>query len=222
MLVLKKIKKIYQMGDNQVHALNDVDLHIEGGDYVAIMGPSGSGKSTLMHILGLLDVPTSGSYQVEGKEVANLSEDELAVLRRDVIGFIFQQFNLLPRMSAEENVALPLLYSKKQEPHLAAELLKKVGLADRASHKPNELSGGQQQRVAIARSLVNRPKMILADEPTGNLDSVSEKEIMATLKELNGQGITVIVVTHEEEIGKQAKRLIRMRDGVIHSDERLD
>ncbi len=221
MLELKKVRKIYQMGDNKVQALCDVDLKIDEGDYVAIMGPSGSGKSTLMHILGLLDVPTSGSYQIDGKEVANLSEDELAVLRRDAIGFIFQQFNLLPRMTAEENVALPLLYSKRPEPTHAAELLKMVGLAERSSHKPNELSGGQQQRVAIARSLINRPRMILADEPTGNLDSVSEKEIMLTLKKLNDQGITVIIVTHEEEIGKQAKRLIRMRDGVVHTDERL-
>jgi len=204
-----------------VNALRDVSLTIEDGDFVAIMGPSGSGKSTLMHILGLLDVPTSGSYQVDHREVSNHSEDELAVLRREVIGFIFQQFNLLPRMSAYENVTLPLLYSKKENMALGTELLERVGLGPRAGHRPNELSGGQQQRTAIARSLINQPKMILADEPTGNLDSTSEKEILNILKELNAQGITVVVVTHEEDIGMQAKRLVRMRDGVIQSDERL-
>lgn len=222
MLRLQNIEKSYEMGETTVFALRGVSLTIEKGDFVAIMGPSGSGKSTLMHILGLLDIPTSGSYQVEGKEVSKLEGDQLAVLRREVIGFIFQQFNLLPRMSALENVALPQLYSQKQMDLVrGAELLKKVGLESRADHKPNELSGGQQQRVAIARSLINRPTMILADEPTGNLDSTSEKEILGVLRELNEQGITVIIVTHEEEIGQQAKRLIRMRDGVIHSDERL-
>lgn len=210
------------MGDNSIFALRDVSLSIQQGDFVAIMGPSGSGKSTLAHILGLLDVPSSGSYQLGGKEVSALSEDELAVLRRDKIGFIFQQFNLLPRMSALENVILPLFYSKRNsDPEYSFNLLKRVNLETRMSHRPNELSGGQQQRVAIARSLVNRPHIILADEPTGNLDSVSEKEILNILKELNSQGITIIMVTHEEDIGKQAKRLIRMRDGSIHSDERI-
>lgn len=221
MLDLKKISKVYRMGENEVHALREVSILIEEGDFVAIMGPSGSGKSTLMHILGLLDVPTSGSYQVDGRETSHLSEDELAVLRREVIGFIFQQFNLLPRMSALENVALPLLYSKKENRDLALKLLDRVGLGSRTEHQPNELSGGQQQRVAIARSLINQPLMILADEPTGNLDSKSEKEIMEVLKELNAQGITIVIVTHEEEIGQQAKRLIRMRDGVVQSDERV-
>lgn len=222
MLDLKGIEKSYQMGDNAVYALRGVSLQIEDGDFVAIMGPSGSGKSTLMHILGLLDVPSEGSYKIDNHEVAHLKGDELAVLRREVIGFIFQQFNLLPRMSALENVALPLLYSKKENDRSRAkELLSRVGLESRMDHKPNELSGGQQQRVAIARSLINTPRMILADEPTGNLDSKSEKEILTALKGLNDRGITVIVVTHEEEVGMQAKRLIRMRDGVIQSDERL-
>lgn len=222
MIEIKSISKVYQMGTNKVHALRDVSLTIEDGDFVAIMGPSGSGKSTLAHILGLLDVPTSGSYNLNGKEVSRLTEDELAVLRRDEIGFIFQQFNLLPRLNAYENVLLPIFYSKKETGlEDADKLLERVGLKTRADHRPNELSGGQQQRVAIARSLINRPNMILADEPTGNLDSVSEVEIMKTLQELNAQGITVVMVTHEEEIGKQAKRLIRVRDGVIQSDERL-
>lgn len=203
--------------------LKGVSLTIEDGDFVAIMGPSGSGKSTLMNILGLLDVPTSGSYLLNGREISKLSEDELASLRHEELGFIFQQFNLLPRMNAEENVALPLLYSRRAEDkQRPTELLKRVGLDSRVSHRPNELSGGQQQRVAIARSLVNNPRMILADEPTGNLDSVSEKEIIKTLKDLNAQGITIVVVTHEEDIGQIAKRLIRMRDGVIFSDQRLE
>ncbi|MGK5083329.1 ABC transporter permease [Bdellovibrionota bacterium FG-1] len=222
MLEFVDVHKTYQMGENTVFALRGVSLTIEEGDFVAIMGPSGSGKSTLMHVLGLLDVPSSGSYRIDGKEVSRLTEDELAIFRRGKIGFIFQQFNLLPRMTAVENVALPLLYSEKR-PDLdkAKDLLGKVGLGDRLFHKTNELSGGQQQRVAIARSLVNQPKIILADEPTGNLDSISEKEIMGILKTLNSQGITIVIVTHEEEIGAQAKRRIRMRDGVVQSDERL-
>ncbi|HTL12909.1 MAG TPA: ABC transporter permease [Bdellovibrionota bacterium] len=222
MLELKNIHRKYTMGDNVIYALKGVSLTIEDGDFVAIMGPSGSGKSTLMHVLGLLDIPDGGSYRIDGKEVSDLKPDDLAVLRREVLGFIFQQFNLLPRMNALENVSLPLLYSEgKFDPERAQELLKRVGLGDRSEHRPNEMSGGQQQRVAIARSLVNRPQMILADEPTGNLDSASEKEIMAILRELNASGITVAIVTHEEEIGRQAKRVIRMRDGQITSDERL-
>ncbi len=222
MIEIKGITKSYQMGDQNLQVLKGVDLAIEDGDFVAIMGPSGSGKSTLMNILGLLDVPSSGTYQFNKKEVSKLSEDELAVFRRDEIGFIFQQFNLLPRMNALENVALPLLYSKKEEGTAHSKnLLERVGLGSRSHHRPNELSGGQQQRVAIARALVNRPRMILADEPTGNLDSVSEKEIMKTLKQLNDSGITVVIVTHEEDIGAQAKRLIRMRDGLVHSDQRM-
>lgn len=222
MLTLTNIEKKYTLGENTVHALSNVSLTVEDGDYIAIMGPSGSGKSTLMHILGLLDVPSSGSYKINEREVSKLSEDELAVLRRETIGFIFQQFNLLPRMSAIENVNLPLMYSRIPEgENYGISLLERTGIKERRFHNPNELSGGQQQRVAIARSLINKPLMILADEPTGNLDSVSEKEILAILKELNDQGITVVIVTHEEEIGQQAKRLIRMRDGSIQSDERL-
>ncbi len=223
MIELKEISKTYVMGDNVVPVLRGVSLKIEDGDFVAIMGPSGSGKSTLTHIIGLLDVPSTGSYQLNGREVSKLSEDDLAVLRREEIGFIFQQFNLLPRMDARENVALPMLYSRRTLDLVRSEeLLDRVGLASRVSHRPNELSGGQQQRVAIARSLINRPRMILADEPTGNLDSTSEREILGVLKELNAQGITVVVVTHEDDIGSQAKRLIKLRDGVIVSDERKE
>ncbi len=222
MIDIKGIRKSYQMGDTKVDVLKGISLKIERGDFVAIMGPSGSGKSTLMHILGLLDVPSEGSYNLNGREVADLSEDELAIVRREEIGFIFQQFNLLPRMEAWQNVSLPLIYSEDGFSYDKAQvLLDKVGLAERIHHKSNELSGGQQQRIAIARSLINNPRIIFADEPTGNLDSKSEKEIMHILHKLNDQGITVIVVTHEEEIGQQAKRLIRLRDGVIQSDERL-
>ncbi|MBC7693160.1 MAG: ABC transporter permease [Methylotenera sp.] len=222
MLELQGIHKKYQMGDTLISALKGVSLTLEDGDFVAIMGPSGSGKSTLMHVMGLLDVPDEGSYRLNGREVAHLTEDELAVFRREVISFIFQQFNLLPRMSALENVSLPLLYSEqKMDLERAKVLLERVGLGTRLEHRPNEMSGGQQQRVAIARALINRPLMIFADEPTGNLDSTSEKEIMTALSELNASGITIVIVTHEEDIGRQAKRLIRMRDGVIQSDERL-
>ncbi len=223
MIELHNVTKTYKMGDNVVGALRGVNLKIEDGEFVAIMGPSGSGKSTLANILGLLDVPSSGSYKLNDKEISKLSEDELAVLRREEIGFIFQQFNLLPRLSAVENVALPLLYSSHDfDFTVANELLKTVRLGARAGHRPNELSGGQQQRVAIARSLINKPRMILADEPTGNLDSASEKEIIDILKNLNAQGITVVMITHEEDIGRQAKRLIRMRDGIVQSDEKRD
>lgn len=221
MLKLSQVTKTYKMGDNIFHALKDINLEVDEGDYIAIMGPSGSGKSTLMHILGLLDVPSTGSYKIKNKEVAGLSEDDLSELRRETIGFIFQQFNLLPRMSALENVTVPLLYSKIPEGETyGKELLARTGIAERSDHRPNELSGGQQQRVAIARSLINKPQIIFADEPTGNLDSVSEKEILTILRELNEQGITVVIVTHEEEVGQQAKRLIRMRDGAIVSDVR--
>lgn len=223
MIQLSQIKKSYHMGDSELEILKGIDLKIEDGEFIAIMGPSGSGKSTLMNIIGLLDVPSKGSYKFNETEIAHMNEDQLAVLRREEIGFIFQQFNLLSRMSAAENVALPLLYSKKEQGFARAnKLLADVGLADRTDHRPNELSGGQQQRVAIARALINSPRMILADEPTGNLDSRSEKEIMAILKELNASGITIVIVTHEEEIGHQAKRLIRMRDGDILSDERVE
>ncbi|TAM44581.1 MAG: ATP-binding cassette domain-containing protein [Gammaproteobacteria bacterium] len=221
MLELRNIHKSYRMGDNVVHALRGVSLSIAPGEFVAIMGPSGSGKSTLMHVLGLLDVPDSGSYRLDGREAAHLSDDELAQLRREVIGFVFQQFNLLPRMSALENTALPLIYSRHRvETASAAELLRQVGLGERMGHRTNELSGGQQQRVAIARALINAPRVILADEPTGNLDSASQREIMALLEDLNARGITVILVTHEEDVARHARRIIRLRDGVIQSDEK--
>jgi macrolide transport system ATP-binding/permease protein len=219
-LELRDVHKSYRMGENVVHALRGVSLAIRPGEFVAIMGPSGSGKSTLMHVLGLLDVPDAGSYRLYGREAAHLSDDELAVLRREAIGFVFQQFNLLPRMSALENTALPLIYSRHRlETGRAAELLAQVGLSERARHRPNELSGGQQQRVAIARALINAPRVILADEPTGNLDSESQREIMALLEDLNARGITVILVTHEEEVARHARRIVRLRDGVIQSDE---
>lgn len=222
MLKVENISKVYRMGDNEVYALRDVSLEIEAGDFVAIMGPSGSGKSTLMNVLGLLDTPDSGSYWLNGRDVSRLSESELALLRRKTIGFVFQQFHLLPRTTALDNVALPLFYSSPGgSREYASQLLDQVGLGHRKFHKTNELSGGQQQRVAIARALVNRPQIIFADEPTGNLDSASEQEILAILKKLNDQGITIVMVTHEEEIGSLAKRRIRMRDGKVHSDERL-
>lgn len=215
--------KTYKMGDTTVYALRDVSLSIDEGEYVAIMGPSGSGKSTLMHILGLLDIPSSGSYRLNGVETSKLSEDQLAILRRRSVGFIFQQFNLLTKMNASENVALPLLYSMgKVTMDKAQDLLRRVGLGDRLFNRPNQMSGGQQQRVAIARSLVNGPRIIFADEPTGNLDSASEKEIIQVLEDLNKQGITIVIVTHEEEIGQHARRIIRFRDGHVLSDERKD
>lgn len=221
MIELKQITKSFQMGDTKVDVLKDINLKIERGDFVAIMGPSGSGKSTLMNILGLLDIPTTGSYRLNQNEVAALTEDELAIIRRGEIGFIFQQFNLLPRLEAWQNVALPLIYSEGKFDFLKAKnLLEQVNLGDRLYHKTNEISGGQMQRIAIARSLINSPRIIFADEPTGNLDSKSEKEILSILRSLNNQGITVIIVTHEEEIGKEANRLIRMRDGEIVSDVR--
>ncbi len=221
MIHIKNLTKTYTMGDVEVRALRGVTLSIQPGEFVAIMGPSGSGKSTLMHVLGLLDTPTCGSYQLMGEEVSKLSGDELATLRSRTIGFIFQQFNLLQRTSALDNVALPLQYAAHNQTHGdARELLKQVGLGDRLHHKPSELSGGQQQRVAIARSMINSPALVFADEPTGNLDSTSESEVMALLTDLNRRGVTVILVTHEEEIGAMAERIIRMRDGVVVSDER--
>ena len=221
MIELRDVHKTYSLGGSIVHALDGVTLTIEPGEFIAIMGPSGSGKSTLLHVLGLLDVLDRGSHRLLGREVAQLSDDELAVRRRETIGFIFQQFNLLPRLTALENTAMPLLYSQGRLSFDRAQtLLGEVGLSDRAAHRPNELSGGQQQRVAIARALINRPQLILADEPTGNLDSKSQAEILALLQGLNAQGITVIIVTHEEEIARMASRVIRMRDGVIQADER--
>lgn len=208
------------MGSAVVRALQDVSLRIEAGEFVAIMGPSGSGKSTLMHVLGLLDAPDAGEYRFQGRDVAGLSEDQRAVLRGRTVGFVFQQFNLLARTSALENVALPLLYAPGVPVRTPAALLSSVGLATHLAHKPNEMSGGQQQRVAIARALVNNPSILLADEPTGNLDSKSQEEIMALLAELNRAGLTVILVTHEADVARHARRVIRMRDGAVLSDER--
>ncbi len=220
MIELKDVSKTYRLGDTEVHALRGVSLRIDPGEYIAITGPSGSGKSTLMHVIGLLDVPDSGTYRLSDREVSKLSPDELAEARRETIGFVFQQFNLLPRITAAENVAMPLIYSEHRlDLPRARELLTMVGLGERTGHRSNELSGGQQQRVAIARALINRPRVILADEPTGNLDSESQHEILAVLRELNRQGITVIVVTHEEDVAGEARRRIRMRDGVVVADE---
>jgi putative ABC transport system ATP-binding protein len=219
---IRNIVRNFQLGAETIYVLKQLNLQINKGEYVALMGPSGSGKSTLMNILGCLDTPTSGEYFLNGKDVARLSDNELAEIRNKEIGFIFQTFNLLPRSTALDNVILPLIYAglKKQERILMAEkTLNQVGLADRMTHKPNELSGGQRQRVAIARALVNSPSILLADEPTGNLDSKTSIEIMGLLHEIHQQGNTIIIVTHEEDIAQHAHRIIRLRDGVVESDE---
>jgi putative ABC transport system ATP-binding protein len=218
---IKNIKKQYIMGSQLIEALKDVSLSIQKGEYVALMGPSGSGKSTLMNILGCLDSPTSGSYNLNGTEVSEMSDDELARVRNQEIGFIFQTFNLLPRLTALENVALPMVYaglSKAARMQRAEQVMEMVGLKDRMTHKPNELSGGQRQRVAIARALVNNPSIILADEPTGNLDTKTSYEIMSIIENISAQGNTVIIVTHEEDIAKHARRIMRLRDGLVESD----
>lgn len=222
---LEEIKKNYIMGRQELQVLKGISLDILRNEYVALMGPSGSGKSTLMNILGCLDSPTSGKYILNGHDVSTMPDNNLADIRNKEIGFVFQQFNLLPRLSALENVALPLVYAginKKTRLEMAHEVLRKVDLMDRSHHKPNELSGGQCQRVAIARALVNNPSIILADEPTGNLDTKTSYEIMNIFAQIHDEGNTVVLVTHEEDISNYAKRVIRLRDGVLESDKRKD
>jgi len=223
MIELSGVSKTYRMGEVEVHALHSLDLVIEAGEFVAIMGPSGSGKSTLLNVLGCLDVPTAGIYRLDGKEVQSLSEEELARVRNRKIGFVFQNFNLLARQTVLKNVELPMLYAgvpRRERTARAKELLAKVGLSDRVAHKPNELSGGQRQRVAIARALTMNPAVLLADEPTGNLDTKSSEEIMELFVNINAEGSTVILVTHEPDIAAYARRIIRFADGRILSDER--
>lgn len=218
------VKKEYRMGSQTVHALSGVSFDINKNEYVAIMGPSGSGKSTMMNVIGCLDTPSSGSYILNGTNVNTLSDNELAAIRNKEIGFVFQTFNLLPRSTALANVELPLIYAGMKgsaRRQRAIEVLEKVGLADRMHHKPNELSGGQRQRVAVARALVNSPSILLADEPTGNLDSKTGVEIMELFEELHSQGNTIILVTHEEDIALHAHRIIRLRDGLLESDKRI-
>ncbi|MDB5282339.1 MAG: Macrolide transporter ATP-binding protein [Bacteroidota bacterium] len=218
---IRDITKKYKMGDQIIAALKGVSVSIEKNEYVALMGPSGSGKSTLMNILGCLDTPSSGSYRLNNTEVSEMTDDELAHVRNKEIGFVFQTFNLLPRLTALENVALPLVYagmSNKDRKLRAEQVMEMVGLKDRMTHKPNELSGGQRQRVAIARAVVNNPSIILADEPTGNLDTKTSYEIMDIFAEINRKGNTVILVTHEEDIALHARRIIRLRDGVVETD----
>lgn len=225
LIEVKNLMKIYNPGENEVRALNDVSLQISRGEFVAVIGQSGSGKSTFMNMLGCLDVPTSGSYYLNGKDVAGLSDDELSEIRNKEIGFIFQGFNLIPNLTALENVELPLIYRNvpaTERRDLSIASLKKVGLQNRMDHKPSEMSGGQQQRVAIARALAAAPPVILADEPTGNLDSASSKEIMQILKSLHEEGRTVILITHDNKIAASAKRVIRIMDGKIVSDTSLE
>lgn len=219
---LEKIVKSYYMGTQAIPVLKGISLDIFKNEYVALMGPSGSGKSTLMNILGCLDTPTGGSYVLNGKDVSKMPDDELAEVRNGEIGFVFQQFNLLPRLTAAENVALPLIYAgigKKERMERALESLRKVGLESRSHHKSNELSGGQIQRVAIARALVNNPSLLLADEPTGNLDSKTSVEVMEIFGQIQAAGNTVVLVTHEEDIAAHAKRVVRLRDGLIETDK---
>ncbi len=220
---LEKISRRYQMGSETIHALREVSLQIERGEYVAIMGPSGSGKSTLMNLIGCLDSPTAGLYELNGVQVSQMDDNQLAEIRNKEIGFVFQTFNLLPRSDALRNVELPLIYAgvpAEERRRIALEALGHVGLADRIHHKPNELSGGQRQRVSIARALVNKPSILLADEPTGNLDTKTGIEILGLFEELANKGNTLIMVTHEEDVARHARRIVRIRDGLIASDER--
>ena len=222
---LTKISRRYQMGSETIHALREVSLQIARGEYVAIMGPSGSGKSTLMNLIGCLDSPSSGEYELNGAQVSQMDDNQLADIRNREIGFVFQTFNLLPRSDALRNVELPLIYAgipSEERRQIALEALNQVGLADRIHHKPNELSGGQRQRVSIARALVNKPSILLADEPTGNLDTKTGIEILTLFDELAKKGNTLIVVTHEEEVARHARRILRIRDGLIAADERHD
>jgi putative ABC transport system ATP-binding protein len=221
---LQNVARRYPMGAETVHALRDLSLEIQRGEYVAIMGPSGSGKSTLMNLIGCLDTPTSGRYELNGVNVGEMNDNQLAEVRNREIGFVFQTFNLLPRSNALHNVELPLIYAgmpAEERRKTALDAITQVGLADRMHHKPNELSGGQRQRVAVARALVNKPSILLADEPTGNLDSKTGAEIMALFEDLARAGNTIIVVTHEEDIARQSRRIIRLRDGLIASDEKV-
>ena len=225
LIKISNIKRNFVLGEEIVYVLKGIDLEINKGEYVALMGPSGSGKSTLMNLLGCLDTPTSGSYVLNGKDVSKMKDDELAEIRNKEIGFVFQTFNLLPRTTALDNVALPMIYagySKSERKVRAEEVLTQVGLSDRMDHHSNQLSGGQRQRVAVARALVNKPSIILADEPTGNLDSKTSVEIMKLFNEIHANGNTVILVTHEEEIAEYAHRIIRLRDGVVESDTRKE
>ncbi|WP_316736947.1 ABC transporter ATP-binding protein [Pedobacter aquatilis] len=221
LITIKEIGRKYVIGSEVIHALKSVSLDINKGEFVALMGPSGSGKSTLMNILGCLDTPSSGSYILNGTDVSHMTDDALAEVRNQEIGFVFQTFNLLPRSTSLDNVALPLIYagnSKKERDARAAKALENVGLGNRMDHKPNELSGGQRQRVAVARALINDPSIILADEPTGNLDTKTSIEIMGLLEEIHSKGNTIILVTHEEDIAQHAHRIVRMRDGLIEND----
>ena len=224
LIVLEDIRKSYRLGGIDIHALDGVDLSINQNEFVALMGPSGSGKSTLMNVLGCLDSPTSGKYELNGKDVGSMRDRQLSEIRNTELGFVFQSFNLLPRMSSLDNVALPLVYagvSSKQRRARAQEMLELVGLGDRLKNKPNQLSGGQRQRVAIARALANEPSLVLADEPTGNLDSTTAQEIMEILTKVNAQGNTIVVVTHEREIAEYAQRIIHLKDGRIERHEVL-